>query len=429
VTWRLSEGRHTVTSDVAKRFDSGAMESAGKTFTFRTPRTDVTLYYHCRIHGIGGDGQRWGSGMVGRIIVGNGSPAPKVPPDVDVRRVPSKSWPSLDRALTGLDRDRRYRIDLAPGTYRSRDITPASLAFREPPTPRFELMLRGAGARPGDVVFKGGDTGIGVSIDGLRIENVTFSGQTFAGVFIRAIDRWSVDDVVVTKPGLYGIWVDDGTHGRIRRVSVSGAHVAGIAVRGCAECDLLVDSVSIDRSLQGLSASGAGALVVRGSTFRRNGVGIALKNAYDSGTIHRGSHILVNTFRDNTDRSIEAPAFGPEKDMPVGAGVWIDGGSFDVVERNDLAGHSFGVVLTGPNESSRVTGNTISRSSEADVGWDGLGTNVCFGGNASPSGEAVTAMPGVAQDVYACDLPATVGVPYPPVTATVMAWGLAVLGP
>jgi hypothetical protein len=54
---------------------------------------------------------------------------------------------------------------------------------------------------------------------------------------------------------------------------------------------------------------------------------------------------------------------------------------------------------------------------------------VCFGGNASPSGEAVTAMPAVAQEVYACDLPATVGVPYPPVTATVMAWGLAVLGP
>jgi hypothetical protein len=109
--------------------------------------------------------------------------------------------------------------------------------------------------------------------------------------------------------------------------------------------------------------------------------------------------------------------------------VWIDGGSFDVVERNDFKGHSFGVVLTGPNYASRIQANTITGSVEADVGWDGLGANVCFSGNITPAGKPATAMPPVAQELYACNLPATVGVPYPLVTATVVGWGLGALGP
>ena len=423
VTWTLAEGRHTVTSDISGRFDSNVMERSGQTFSFSAPRADVTLFYHCRVHGIRGDGQRWGSGMVGRLVVGKGSPDLAVGSDVDVRRVPSKRWPTLDASLSSLEPDGRYRIDLARGRYRPLDVTSARLGFKQRPGPRFELTIRGSGKRPGDVVFAGRES-LGVSVDGLRLENLSFADQRFAAIFVRGIDRWSVDDVVVTRGPSYGIWIEDAGQGRVRRTSITGSRIAGISVRDCDECDLLVDSVVIDRSLQGISSIGAGALVIRGSTFRDNGAGIALKSSPSEGTLHRGAHIYVNTFTNNMNRQISPPPFGPDKDVPVGAGVWVDGGAFDVVERNDFSEHSFGVVITGPAHASRVAANTSSDSVEADVAWDGLGTDVCFDGNTNRTGAPATSMPSLAQEIYACDLPSTVGVPFPLVTATVLAWGL-----
>lgn len=417
VSWTLREGNHTVTSDV-RAFDSGAM-SSGKPFSFTAPARDVTLYYHCRVHGAAGDGKRWGSGMVGRIVVGAGSPEPPTPPDVEVRSVPSKRWPSFARALRDLRPDERYRVDLEPGTYRGVDLTLASLGFRERPARRFELTIRGRGKRPADVVFSGGETGLSLSLDGVHLENLAFRAQRFAGVFIRDVDRWSLDDVVVQRAGRYGVWLDDATHGRVRRVSVSGAEVAGVAIGGCTECDVLVDSLTVTDSRQGLVSTGGGSLVIRGSTFARNGGGITLRPDGIGGAAHRGAHIYLNTFRDNTrvgDASTSDPA--------VGAGVWIDGGAFDVIERNDFSGHSYGVVLTGPSSASRVERNVSSGAAEADVAWDGIGSDVCFAGNLARDGQPASTSPPGAETLYGCDLPATVGVPFPVVTATVLGWRL-----
>lgn len=422
VTWTLAEGRHTVTSDVGRRFDSGVMERAGQAFSFTAPRTDVTIFYHCRIHGIGGEGDRWGSGMVGRVIVGKGSPAPVAASGVETRRVPSKRWPTLPASLASLEPDGRYRVELAPGTYRPIDITAGGLGFEDAPDDRFELSIRGGGRRPSDVTFEGAES-LGMSVDGLRIENVSFRGQRFAAVFVRGIDRWSIDDIDVGGGAAHGVWIEDAYHGRVRRASISGAKVAGIAVRGCGDCDLLVDSVTVQRSLQGISAVGAGALVIRGSVFRDNGVGVALKASLGDGRLHRGADISLNTFRNNTRRPADALVPGADRDLPVGAGVWIDGGAFDTVHRNDFEGHSFGVAITGPSHSSRVVANTVSGSREADVAWDGMGWDVCFADNDEPDGAPGTSMPPAAQDVYACALPATVGIPYPLVTATLLGWG------
>jgi plastocyanin len=426
ITWTLAEGRHTVTSDAAKRFDSGVMERAGESFSFTVPRADVTIFYHCRIHGIGGEGERWGSGMVGRIIVGKGSPVPTVASGIETRRVPSKRWPTLSAGLASLERDGRYRIELARGTYRPVDITPARLGFADGPDERFELTIRGGGRRPTDVVFSGAES-LGMSVDGVRVENVSFRRQRFAAIFVRGIDRWSIDDVVIADGASHGVWIENAYRGRVRRASISGAKVAGISVRGCDECDLLIDSVMVQRSLQGLSAIGAGALIVRGSVFRDNGVGIAMKAALGDAALHRGADISLNTFRNNDRRISGAPEPGLDRDLPVGAGVWIDGGAFDVVHQNDFDGHSFGVVLTGASRSSRVVGNTVRGSAEADLAWDGMGWNVCFADNTAPDGAAGTSMPPAAQDVYACALPTTVGVPYPLVTATLLGWGTGAL--
>lgn len=427
IRWVLVEGRHTITSDVEGAFDSGEMDEAGSTYGLRAPRRDVTLYYHCRVHGFAGDGASPGSGMVGRIVVGAGSPVAHTRSATEVRRVPTVRWPTLSRALHGLRPDGRYRIDLGPGRYRPVDLAPPGLGFQEPPGPRFELTVRGAGRRPQDVVFAGGDAGVGLSVDGVRVERVSFDGQRFAALVVRDADRWSVDDIVIRRPGAYGVYIDAAHHGRIRRASISGARIAGIAVGGCDDCDLLVDSVRVERSLQGLSGLGAGAIVVRGSTFRHNGVGVALK-ASDDGSRHRGAHLHHNVFSDNTNRTIQPPPLGPTKDLPVGAGIWLDGGAFDLVEHNQLSGHSFGVVLTGLSSASRVARNVVERSSEADVAWDGLGSHVCFSGNRRRGGGAASAMPSVAQELYACGSGSVLGVPFPLVSAALYAWGVDARG-
>ena len=435
VTWTLVEGRHTVTSDVRGRFDSGVMERAGQRFELVAPPNDVTLFYHCKIHGIAGPGDRWGSGMVGRVVVGAGSPEPRTASDVEVRSVPSRRWPSITRALDGLQADKRYRVDLRPGVYRSHDITPASVGIRGRPKQRFELVIRGLGSRPTDVVFEGGETGLSLSLDGIHLENLSFRRQSFASVYVQGIDRWGVEDVVVSRAGRYGIWIDEARHGRVRRVSIIGAGAAGISARACGECDLLVDSVSVRQSLQGFSGRGAGSVVIRGSTFQDNGVGVALrgsvlppKRVSTADLAHRGAHVFLNTFKNNVRRVAQPPRDAADN-LAVGAGVWIDGGAFDVVEQNEFDRHSFGVVLTGPSHASRVSKNALSRSREADIAWDGLGEGVCFSGNVQPNGDPATAMPHVAQEIYSCDLPATAGVPYPLVTATLLGWGLAGAGP
>lgn len=420
VTWALMEGTHTVTADTPKGFDSGTMAGAGSSYSVDVPNDDVTIYYHCRIHGTPGDGTRFGSGMVGRIVVGAGSPAPRHPSDTEVRTVPSARWPNLDRALRGLRPDGRYRIELGRGTYRAIDLTPSNLGLTGQPGPAFSLDLRGSGP---STVFRGSGVAIGIGVDGVRIARMAFAGQTFAAVHVAGAERWGVDDVTITSPRRYGISIDDAPRGSIRGSRITRAGVAGIGVRRCPECDLVVDRVGVSSSRQGMVAYGAGALVVIGSRFERNGVGVALKASLDDPSPHRGAHIFGNVFANNTSREHPTPPLGTDRDLAVGAGVWIDGGAFDVIERNRFDGHSFGVVLTTANLSSRVSRNVFASSAEADIAWDGLGLGVCFAANRSSRGATATSMPPLAQELYRCDVPMTVGLPYPAVPARLALWG------
>jgi hypothetical protein len=113
--------------------------------------------------------------------------------------------------------------------------------------------------------------------------------------------------------------------------------------------------------------------------------------------------------------------------MPLrsGSGVWISAGSFNVIEHNTISDHLYGVVVTGlvgPSIANSIFGNTIDGSSAADLAWDGIGANTCFSANTTPGGTEPTSDPPLAQTLYDCALPATVGVPYPVVLATLADW-------
>ena len=422
VTWTLEEGKHTVTSDVPGRFDSDVLERTGETFSFTAPRTDVTLFYHCRIHGIAGDGDRWGSGMVGRVVVGKGSPVRAVGSDVDVRRVPSKKWPTLDAGLASLEPDGRYRIELSRGVYRPLDITPARLGFKQRPGPGSSSPSadRGTARRTSS---SRGPRASGCPWTGC----VSRTSASATSASLRSSCGGPIDGASMTSSCPGGRATGSGSRMPCTDACAAPTSPArGSPASPCVGATSAISS-SIPYRSSGASRASPRSARARSSSvdrlFRDNGVGIALKASPSEGALHRGAHIYVNTFRNNTNRGVDPPALGPQKDMPVGAGVWIDGGAFDVVERNDFIGHAFGVAITGPSHATRIADNTLTGSREADVAWDGLGAGVCLAGNTDPKGVAATTMPIIASEIYACDLPATVGVPYPLVTATLLAWG------
>jgi hypothetical protein len=108
-------------------------------------------------------------------------------------------------------------------------------------------------------------------------------------------------------------------------------------------------------------------------------------------------------------------------DLPVGAGVWLAGTSFATVEANVITRSSSAVVVTGPSHTGRVVLNVVSSSEEADIAWAGIGANVCFADNATPSGASVTSTPPAAETIYTCELPATVGIPMPLISVRLIA--------
>ncbi len=441
VSWRVLEGNHTVTEDTGL-FDSGSLQ-AGETTQFTAPMGDSWLFYHCRIHGVRADGSKRGRGMVGVIKVGD---PPPLPTGFEVRRVPTAEWPSLDGALADLSPNVRYRLDLAPGTYESSegwDLTAAALlgGSRGERFPGFELTIRGTGDSPGDVVLQSSASSVlSASLDGIFLEKLTIRGGSFAAVSWEGVHRFGAQHVDVEPLGLYGVRAEGTRFGRLRELHVAGASVAGISIERCVDCDIHVHDVTVEESLAGLSAANAGGVVVEGSLFRDNGVGIAVKTTACEAAPQRGSHVFGNTFVNNLNRTFEAPAVHQVRelpprctarhvplaalDLPVGAGVWIAGGSFNVVEDNTISGHSFGVVITGPAYGNRVVGNTVSESIEHDLAWDGTGANVCFADNRSPGGAEPSSMPPAAQTLYDCALPMTLGIPMPTVAADVLAWGL-----
>lgn len=389
VTWLARDGGHTITADDGRfSFPEGRTSVRGDTFTW-TFDADETFSYRCLVHG---------PGMRGVIIVGAGSPPPPPPPEPPRRVVPSPAYPSLARALDGAEPT--TIVELQPGTYRTQTIVT---------TP--DVTIRGAGASPADVVIDGGGQralGLDVRADRVRIENLTVRGHGIAGISFDGATGFVADRILAAGNGSFGIRARASRRGTIRASTATGSSSAGIAVQGCETCDIDIDGVNASDNTIGVLIERAGSVIVRRSTISGNGSGIKLTGGPFE---QRGSHIWSNSIRDN---------------MPPGshgAGVWIDGGSHDVVEHNRVTGHRYGVVVTGlagPSLAHRVSVNMVDASSIEDLAWDGIGADVCFAGNTRKDQEPVSSAPPMAETLYPCGARYTPGLPWPAVTLSMV---------
>jgi plastocyanin len=341
--WSLIGSGHTVTADDGS-FDfpanapSGGTLSQGDEVQYTFAERGI-FYFHCRIHGRTG---AYPQGMTGAVYVG----VPLDGPVGELRHVPSE-FPTIASALHGIPPG--STILLAPGTY-------TEAVQMEP-----QISLRGEGASPGDVVLDGAgsDAPAGISMmgSGEEVENLVIrnfkEGVSLGG------SKFAVRNVDIAG-GAYGIESVGAGAGVLSHVRVTGAGLAGIAIRYCDTCGTLIEAGEVGASRTGVIVDTATGVVVRDMTLIDDDVGVSVTSA--SGVDVTGLH--------------------------------VSGGS----EAIKVASSAL------PSMNVRVFGNQVTGYSQAGLAWDLLGVRVCFSGNTDPAsaGGDTTTSPPLLQTLFPC---------------------------
>lgn len=400
VVWTATRPGHTVTAaDGRFDFHPGRTLEAGERVSWVFDKEEEVRYL-CRVH----------AGMEGIIRVGDpprraapARPSITVPDDV----------PTIGAAAAGARPG--TEILVRPGRYAEEVVLSTD-----------GVRLRGLGRGPGAVVLDGErQRDVGVTVRGSRIavQNLTVRHYRDAGIRVEQAAGATVSDVVLTGNDRYGVDAISSTGSTLRRLLVTGSTYAGVAVRECDACGALVESTALQRNAAGLLAVDATGVVVRGSRLTGNAVGMVLRGV-------TGAEVTGNTLTDNAATDVRTASPLSSQQLMTGAGIWVVGGRGHRISSNTVSGHTYEIAVTGPQPVAdvRVTGNVVAGSRYADLGWDGVGTGVCFTGNRRPDRSAPSSDPPAAQTLYDCNAPATAGLPYPVVHGNLLAHALMLFG-
>lgn len=413
VRWNVEEDGHTIT------FEDGQLHrtvARGDRVTRAFPDPG-TYRYKCSIH----------REMRGLIQVGPvESPCTDCPSEIRV--VPSETFPTLASAVRTAPP--RSLIELRPGLY---DVTETV----EVATPG--VMIRGTNddgtpADPATVVLRGRarvGTGIRVTADSdafapAGVENLTLTRFLDSGLAVDGARSFEIKHVQAIDNVEYGIRAVGASDGLVTDSYTAGHRRAGIFVGSCDRCDIRVERSRAENNLVGLEGANAGSLTVRGSRFADNASGIVLRSvATRAPHLQLGSHIFDNDIVDNDNKDAPVPSVfsvSEAMELPVGAGVWIQGGWYDVVEGNRIIENHYGIAVTAstvPSYRVTVRGNflppkdgTQTPANNVDLGWDGIGAGVCFEGN-----HFTASTPAAIDTEYPCGRAIPTGTPHPEVTA------------
>jgi hypothetical protein len=175
----------------------------------------------------------------------------------------------------------------------------------------------------------------------------------------------------------------------------------------------------------GYSGTNATGVIIRNSTFTRNGAGI-VPNTLPTEELapNRGTTMVNNLVTDNNYENIPAAGFSETVGIPFGTGIWLAGVHNNVAKNNLVRDHKrYGILITQSIDAdslpvnNRVRRNVIRSSGMYDLAYDGTGYNNCFYRNdlSGPTG------PPDAESLYSCPARPNVGVPFAPVQADVAA--------
>lgn len=395
VTWEAVGSGHDVRADDGSfwlwRGETDDNDGQTRAHTFDEPGV---YPYYCTLHG--GPG---GNGMAGVVFVGDAQL--EAPPELDV---PSATHPTLRSALR--DARRGSTINLAPGVHRAgqRIIQDG-------------VTIRGTGDRPSDVRLRAATAvGLRIEADDVTLADLRVDAGSRSGIEAVDVDRLRLEDVVVTTDHA-GVRFEGGRGLTVRGGRIAHHDRAGILISGCDPCDARIEQVHVAANALGVDVVDAAGVLLRDSTIRDNGAGVRAAST-PAGPTDRARTVTV---RDNRIIDNHAAIGGglPDAELsnPTGAGIWLAGAQQTEVLGNRVSGpHRYGVAVSALAAASRdvtVRGNRTAGATDAELAWDGLGTQVCFADNVGVDGDDPTTQPPGLQTTASCDLPVQLGVPDP----------------
>jgi hypothetical protein len=308
-------------------------------------------------------------------------------PDADIR-VPEDA-PTLQAAIARAEPG--DTILLGPGTYPGGSVIPPA---------KHDITIRGSDRN--EVVLDGDNRrrdGILVRADGVSILNLSAHSFRRNAFYFLGADRYRASYVTAWNVEGYGIYAEDSQHGVLDHDYVSGAADAAYYVGECRPCDALVTDVIATLSAVGYSGTNASDVVIRDSSFDRNGVGI-IPNTYANEALPPQARTTIVRNRITASGRAAVPIRTALAGF-VGIGIALAGGNDNVVRSNRVTRSvrygiavfptaryvSFNPSIPEPGPPWRPRGNRIVRnvvlgSGRADLALSaGSGQRNCFSAN------------------------------------------------
>ena len=299
-----------------------------------------------------------------------------------------------------------------------------------------DLQIEGTGATPSDVIFDAQFQKLNVirgdRTDGLYLRNFTAQRSTFNAVYVIEADGFVIDKVIGRWNVEYGFLSFATDHGRFTDCEAYGNGDSGIYPGGTSDINRgrgfdvpryaieVTNCHSHDNTL-GYSGTGGDSVWVHDNEFDRNTTGASMDSLFpdhpglpqnhalfEHNLIHGNNSNYYSSVRDGTcarpylQRGVEKGVVCPSVGVPVGAGILVIGGDYDVFRDNWIYDNwKVGVVqtwvpglvrndyrLSVQEETSnfdRYVGNHMgsdprgeSMPNGLDFFWDGQGTGSCW---------------------------------------------------
>jgi parallel beta-helix repeat protein len=254
-----------------------------------------------------------------------------------------------------------------------------------------------------------------LEIDGLRIENASFTG-----VLLRGVDGFTVRDGVYTGNEEYAIFPICSRNGLIEDNDVEGTDDAAIYIGN--SHDVIVEHNHATDSTVGIEIENSTGIVVRGNTAVGNTSGIVTFVLPGLAVpVTEGVLVERNIVMHNNRPNPLLPSEDVVGLIPTGTGILTVGADRVLLRANRVVGNDSGgiavIALPFPNpdprvdpfpDGNRVTGNVAlanGRSPDplrspypgADLIYDGAGSGTCFSGNVFAS-----SVPTALELLYGC---------------------------